>query len=142
MTASLGRELNGPRAITPDKVRIDPPAQVAVKVLGAIDIGNWDDSDLKLHVDCSRFRDFSRGFAARQNGVHLDLLYLRGCIRHSSDAQARFGRHRAENNCTKVSAIPLDCHVQPAMLSARAVIIGPTVRARMAVAVSRHADLF
>ncbi|RWG81474.1 MAG: hypothetical protein E5X49_29555 [Mesorhizobium sp.] len=69
---------------------------------GAIDIRNRDGSDLKPHVDWTRLRDFGRGCAARQNGFHLDLL----CV---SDAHARFVRHRAENNCTKVLAIPLDC---------------------------------
>jgi hypothetical protein len=69
---------------------------------GAIDIRNRDGSDLKLHVDWARVRDLVAASPLARNGVHLDLL----C---ASDARARFVRHRAENNSTKVLAIPLDC---------------------------------
>ena len=49
------RELDDPKRVTDDEVGVEPPAQVAVEALGAIDVRNRDDDDLELHVDRPRF---------------------------------------------------------------------------------------
>jgi hypothetical protein len=44
------RELYAPKRITDDEVGVEPPIQVAVKALGALDVRNRDDNHLELHV--------------------------------------------------------------------------------------------
>ena len=48
------RELHAPERVADDEVGVEPPAQVAVKALGAIDVRDGDGGDLELHVDGSR----------------------------------------------------------------------------------------
>src|SRR5262249_44688231 len=48
------RELHAPERVANDEVGVEPPAQVAVKALGAIDVRDGDGGDLELHVDGSR----------------------------------------------------------------------------------------
>jgi hypothetical protein len=48
------RELDDP-PVAGGEVGIQPPAEAAVKPLGAIDVRNRDDDDLELHVDRPRF---------------------------------------------------------------------------------------
>src|SRR6266481_7176498 len=45
------RELYDPKLVTLSEVGVEPPTQVAVKALGAIDVRDRDDDDLELHVD-------------------------------------------------------------------------------------------
>ena len=45
------RELHDPKRVADDEVGIEPPAQAAVKALGAIDVRNRNDDDLELHID-------------------------------------------------------------------------------------------
>ena len=37
--------------VTDDEVSVEPPAQAAVKLLGAIDVRDGNGGDLELHVD-------------------------------------------------------------------------------------------
>jgi hypothetical protein len=44
-------ELDYAVGIRPREIRIEPPSEVRMEFLGAIDVGNRDDGDLELHVD-------------------------------------------------------------------------------------------
>jgi hypothetical protein len=57
------RELDDPKIVTPGDVGVEPPAQAAVKALGAIDVRNGDDDDLELQVDRPRSRGLDCSFA-------------------------------------------------------------------------------
>ena len=57
------RELYAPKMVTDDEVGIEPPAQAAVELLGAIDVRDGNGGDLELHVDRPRSRG-DRSFAA------------------------------------------------------------------------------
>jgi len=46
----------GPDCCLGGDVGVEPPAQAAVKALGAIDVRNGDDDDLELQVDRPRSR--------------------------------------------------------------------------------------
>ncbi len=48
-------ELDHAIVVGAGEVGIEPPAELCVKVLGAIDVGNRDDGDLELEVDLSGF---------------------------------------------------------------------------------------
>ena len=60
--------------VTDDEVGVEPPAQAAVKALGAIDVRNRDDDDLELHVDRPRSRGLDCSFAAHLSIAHVGLL--------------------------------------------------------------------
>ena len=46
-----GRELDDAEVVAVGEVGVEPPAEVAIETLGAIDVRNGDDDDLELHVD-------------------------------------------------------------------------------------------
>jgi hypothetical protein len=51
-TSGAGRcELDYPKVIRGRVVDVEPPTQVAIETLGAIDVRDRDNDDLKLHVD-------------------------------------------------------------------------------------------
>jgi len=56
------------------EVGVQPPTQVAVKALGAIDVRNSNDDDLELHVDPLRSRRLY--LAARFGIAQAQLLGL------------------------------------------------------------------
>jgi hypothetical protein len=45
---SWGRKLHDPELVAPGEFGVEPPTQVAVKALGAIDVRNGDDDDLEF----------------------------------------------------------------------------------------------
>src|SRR5580693_3951866 len=45
------RELDHAVVVAGGEVSVEPPTQAVVKALSAIDVRNWDDDDLELHVD-------------------------------------------------------------------------------------------
>src|SRR5262249_46773119 len=49
------RELDSPGPVRPDEIGIEPPTQIFVEALGAVDVGNGDDGDFELHIDFARF---------------------------------------------------------------------------------------
>jgi hypothetical protein len=65
------RELHHPKRVTPDEVGVEPPTQVAVEALGAIDVRNRDDDDLELHVDPLRSWGLDCSFAAHLSTAHV-----------------------------------------------------------------------
>ena len=69
------RELDHAPVVAGGEVGVEPPTQVAVKALGAIDVRNGDDDDLELHVDRTSCRRLDCGVAADLN-VHVDLLWF------------------------------------------------------------------
>jgi hypothetical protein len=56
-------------------------SQLAVKLLGPIDIRDRDDDNLKLHVDRPRIRDVGRGFVGLD--THFRLLGVETASRAS-----------------------------------------------------------
>jgi hypothetical protein len=56
MTEAQRRELNHAKAVIEGKIGIEPPAQAAVELFGAIDVRNTNDNDLKLHGERSHVR--------------------------------------------------------------------------------------
>src|SRR4051794_17261649 len=46
-------ELHDSKRVTDDEIGVEPPSQVAVKPLGAIDVRNRDDYRLELHAGCA-----------------------------------------------------------------------------------------
>jgi hypothetical protein len=48
------RELDDAEVVAGGEVSVEPPAQLAVELLGAIDVGNRDHGDLELHVEWPR----------------------------------------------------------------------------------------
>ncbi len=44
------RELHAPERVTGDVIPIQPPAEIAVEALGAIDIRDGNDDHLEFHV--------------------------------------------------------------------------------------------
>ena len=60
--------------VTGGEVRVEPPAEIAVKALGAIDVRDRDDDDLELHVDRPRSRALDCSIAAHLSTGHVKLL--------------------------------------------------------------------
>jgi hypothetical protein len=68
------RELDAPKRVTDDEVGVEPPTQLAVEALGAIDVRYRDDDDLELHVDRLRSGGLACSFAGHLGSVHVELL--------------------------------------------------------------------
>jgi len=45
------RELNDPKAVIEAKISVEPPTELPVKLLRALNIRDWDDDDLELQLD-------------------------------------------------------------------------------------------
>ena len=82
------RELDHVPIVTGGEVGVEPPTEVAVEALGAIDVRDRDDDDLELHVDRPRSRGLSCGFAAHLSTAHVRLLRF-GCLEPSLPAVRR-----------------------------------------------------
>src|SRR5262245_10455036 len=54
----MRRHLHGAEVIAHREVAVEPPAQILVKSLRAVDVGNTDHHDFELHVHRFRFWDF------------------------------------------------------------------------------------
>jgi hypothetical protein len=52
------RELYGARPVGPDKIGVQPPAQILVKTLAAVDIRNWNDRNFELHIESLARRNY------------------------------------------------------------------------------------
>jgi hypothetical protein len=63
-----GRDLDDANVLCRGVIRIEPPTQELVEVLGSIDVGHGDDVDLELHVD------------SRYTGVRLPLFHASSCF--------------------------------------------------------------
>ena len=63
------RELYNSKIVADGEVGIEPPTQITVKALGAIDVRDRDDDDLKLHVDRARPQGLDRGFTPHFSDV-------------------------------------------------------------------------
>jgi hypothetical protein len=68
------RELDDAVVVAGGEVGVEPPAQIAVELLGAVDVRNRDHGDLDLHVERPRIRDVDGG--GTDLGVHDELLRL------------------------------------------------------------------
>src|ERR1700722_4653293 len=72
--SGAGRRELDPSIIVPGGVvEVKPPTQVAIESLGAIDVRDRDDDDLKLHVDRARARGLDRGFSLHFGNAHFKL---------------------------------------------------------------------
>jgi hypothetical protein len=84
-------ELHDPERVTDDEIDIESPAQVPVKMFGAIDVRNRDDDDLELHINQLCFRGLDCSVVADCSGTHVYLLnldFLR--VSHIGDLVARW----------------------------------------------------
>ena len=68
------RELDDAEVVAGGEVGVEPPAEILVELLGAIDFRNRDHGDLKLHVERPRIRDIDGG--GTDLSVHVELLWL------------------------------------------------------------------
>ena len=68
------RELDHAEVVAGGVVGVEPPTQVAVEALGAVDVRNGNDDDLELHVELPRSRGFDCSFAAHSGNAHVGLL--------------------------------------------------------------------
>jgi len=71
-----GVKLYDPKLFTPGEVGVEPPTQVAVKALGAIDVRNRDDDGLELQVDRTGSRGLGCSFVTHLGTAHVTLLRL------------------------------------------------------------------
>src|SRR5215831_14635850 len=65
-----GRELDDANALCWGDIGVEPPTQALVEQLGSLDVRDWDDVDLKLHVD------------SRDAGLILLLFNAADCLTH------------------------------------------------------------
>ena len=84
------RELDHAVVVTGREVGIEPPAEAAVKSLGAIDVRNRDDDDLELHVGRPR------------TGAHCELFCFFLDVRHGSLLDADEGWARRAPCLSKI----------------------------------------
>ena len=75
VTFRAGRsELDDAEVVAGGEVSVEPPAKIAVELLGAIDVRNRDHGDLELHVERPRIGDVDGG--GTDLSVHVELLRL------------------------------------------------------------------
>src|SRR4029453_10206602 len=54
-------ELDDAVIVGAGEIGVEPPAELCIKLLGAFDVGDWDDGDLELQVDRRRGLGFGGG---------------------------------------------------------------------------------
>ena len=68
--------MDAPKCITDDEVGVEPPAQAAVEVLGALDVRDRDDDDLELQIDLPRICGLDCGIRVILSHGHVWLLRI------------------------------------------------------------------
>jgi hypothetical protein len=71
-----GRELNDPEIVVRDDIGVEPPTEIAIKLLGAIDVRDRDDDDLKLHVGRPHCPGPGRSLALHRSIAHVQLPWF------------------------------------------------------------------
>jgi hypothetical protein len=56
-TGPRRRKLDDPKAVIEAKIGVEPPTELPIELLGAVDIRNRDDDRFELHVDSRDARD-------------------------------------------------------------------------------------
>ncbi len=102
------RELEDAEVVTLDELGVMPPAELAVELLGAIDIRNRDDDDFELHVDRLRLWDDCSFAANLSDGVHVCFLWVESSVWKAMGSRAveALVRHDVHFSSTK-SGFPL-----------------------------------
>ena len=68
--------MDDPKRVADDEICVEPPSQIAVKTLGAIDVRNRDYDDVALHIDHPSGRGPRCLFTAHRCAAHDGLRGL------------------------------------------------------------------